>query len=68
VAGHRAVDAARDVRHMALVRVATHATTDEARTWIERRAAGDASHAPREQDLRAEQRASLEALGIRVVE
>ena len=70
VAGHAEVDAARDVRQMALIRVAVNGTRDEARDWAEARTAtvgqGKGRHETDRADLAAAQRAALEAFGIRV--
>lgn len=70
IAGHAEVDAARDVRQMALIRVAVNGTRDEAQDWAEARTAtvgqGKGRHEMNRTDLAAAQRAALEAFGLRV--
>jgi hypothetical protein len=68
-AGLSDLEAAREVRLFGLMRTATGGTKEEAEAWLERRlnkpARQQASHPA---DLAAAQRASLEALGYKVVE
>lgn len=66
VDGHRAVDAARDVRMMTAVRYAMHADADETRAWIDRKT--ERHRAPSAAGIAEARRQSLEAFGFRVIE